>query len=539
MAEQRKADAAAPQPAPREKQKSRLHEIVEILRRNDIIHGVTPQKLTVMLEELGPTFVKLGQIMSMRSDMLPQRYCDELKKLRASVAPMPFETVRAIITEQYGKPPEEIFAFIKEQPLGSASVAQVHAARLRSGEDVVVKVQRRGIHQVMEQDLAIMRRAAKLLRIMPVAGDVIDFNGLLDEFWTVSQQEMNFLMEAEHLSRFASLNNGIAYATCPRVYRELSTSCVLVMERVNGIPIDRLDDLRKNGYNTDEICEKLAENYIKQILDDGFFHADPHPGNLIIRGGKIVWLDLGMVGVLSSRDRQVFRTAMLAVTRQDIYELENAIMSIGVIKEKVNHNELYEDIRIFVDRYGNSDLSDLNLGQILAEVMEIAAKHHVGLPNSITMLIRGILTIEGVLEDCSPNTSMMEILARHFSAGTFNADNMEKEVRHLLRKAMGSVEKISDIPLNLADIVKMTVRGQTKINLELTGSEEPLSKIDRMVDRVIFGIIDGALLIGSSMLCTTNMTPKILGIPAIGAVGFFIAFALSGVLLIDIIKKHK
>lgn len=539
MAEQRTVDAAAPQSERREKQNSRLHEIVEILRRNDIIHGVTPQKLTLMLEELGPTFVKLGQIMSMRSDMLPQRYCDELKKLRTSVAPMPFETVREIITEQYGKPPEEVFAYIKEQPLGSASVAQVHAARLRSGEDVVIKVQRRGIHQIMEQDIAIMRRAAQLLRIVPVAGDVIDFNGLLDEFWTVSQQEMNFLVEAEHLSRFAALNDGVAYATCPKVYRELSTACVLVMERVDGIPIDHLDELRRQGYETDEIGEKLAESYIKQILDDGFFHADPHPGNIIIRDGKIVWLDLGMVGVLSNRDRQLFRTAMLAVTRQDIYELENAIMSIGVIKGKVNHNELYEDIRIFVDRYGTSDLSDLNLGQILAEVMEIAAKHHIGLPNSITMLVRGVLTIEGVLEDCSPNTSLMEILARHFSAGIFNTANAEKELKHLLRKAAGSVEKISDIPLNLADIIKMTVRGQTKINLELTGSEEPLGKIDRMVDRLIFGIIDGALLIGSSMLCTTNMTPKILGIPAIGAVGFFIAFLLAGVLLIDIFKKHQ
>ena len=539
MAEQRKVDAAAPQSERREKQKSRLHEIVEILRRNDIIHGVTPQKLTVMLEELGPTFVKLGQIMSMRSDMLPQRYCDELKKLRTAVAPMPFETVREIITEQYGKPPEEVFSYIKEQPLGSASVAQVHAARLRSGEDVVIKVQRRGIHQIMEQDIAIMRRAAQLLRIVPVAGDVIDFNGLLDEFLTVSQQEMNFLVEAEHLSRFAALNDGVAYATCPKVYRELSTACVLMMERVDGIPVDHLDELRRQGYDTDEICEKLAENYIKQILDDGFFHADPHPGNIIIRGGKIVWLDLGMVGVLSNRDRQLFRTAMLAVTQQDIYELENAIMSIGIIKGKVNHNELYEDIRIFVDRYGNSDLSDLNLGQILAEVMEIAAKHHIGLPNSITMLVRGVLTIEGVLEACSPNTSLMEILARHFSAGTFNMANAEKELKHLLRKASGSVEKISDIPLNLADIIKMTVRGQTKINLELTGSEEPLSKVDRMVDRLIFGIIDGALLIGSSMLCTTNMAPKVLGIPAIGAVGFFIAFLLAGALLIDIFKKHK
>lgn len=233
----------------------------------------------------------------------------------------------------------------------------------------------------------------------------------------------------------------------------------------------------------------------------------------MIRRGKIVWLDLGMVGVLSSRDRQIFRTAMLAITRQDIYELENAIMSLGILKAKINHNELYEDIRIFVDRYGSSDLQDLHLGKVLGEMMDIAAKHQIGMPNSITMLIRGVLTIEGVLEDCSPETSLMGILANHFSAGAFSVHSAEQELRHLLRKFAGSAEKVSDIPLNLADIIKMTVRGQTKINLELTGSEEPIGKADRMVDRLVFGIIDGALLIGSSMLCTTNMHPQILGIP--------------------------
>ena len=212
MAELRKS-AAEKGIARSGKKSSRLHEIVDILRRSDMIHGVTPQKLRIMLEELGPTFVKLGQIMSMRSDMLPQAYCDELKKLRSGVVPMPFETVEEILAAQYGRPAEDVFAWIDRTPLGSASVAQVHAARLPNGQPVVIKVQRRGIHRIMEEDIAILRRAARLLKIVPRAGDVIDFNGLLDELWTVSQQEMNFLVEAEHLERFGALNEDVAYAS--------------------------------------------------------------------------------------------------------------------------------------------------------------------------------------------------------------------------------------------------------------------------------------------------------------------------------------
>ncbi len=196
-----------------------------------------------------------------------------------------------ILAAQYGRPAEDVFAWIDRTPLGSASVAQVHAARLPSGQPVVIKVQRRGIHRIMEEDIAILRRAARLLKIVPRAGDVIDFNGLLDELWTVSQQEMNFLVEAEHLERFGALNEDVAYASSPRVYRELSTAAsVLVMENISGIPIDHLDELRAAGYTLGEIGEKLAENYIKQILTTAFpcrsasgEHCDPRRKNCLAR----------------------------------------------------------------------------------------------------------------------------------------------------------------------------------------------------------------------------------------------------------------
>lgn len=518
-----------------EKQESRLSEMLAVLRKNDITHGITPQKLRTILEELGPTFIKLGQILSMRPDLIPRAYCDELTQLRSQVTPLAYGEVRKLIREEYGVAHiHEIFLSFDHEPLGSASIAQVHHAVLKSGKEVVVKIQRPGIKETMGRDVAILRKAITLVKFAPDLGDPLDFKIMLEEMWVAAQQEMDFLIEAAHLEEYAKLNRDVVYVTCPKVEKHLTTSRILVMEYIEGIPIDHREELLSLGYDLREIAEKMAENYVKQVLDDGFFHADPHPGNLCVQDGKIVWMDWGMVGRLTQRDQELFLTAVKAIVDGDVYELKSVLLSMGVLHQKINHAALYNDIDLMMTKYACTDFASLNLGNFLVELNDLTNRHHIGLPAGVSLLGRGVMTIEGLLAETNPDINFMDIITLHLAGKEVD---LKKELKETGASALITLRKSLDIPAHLADILKMTVKGQTKINLEITGSEEPLSQLDAMMNKLILAVICAGLLVGSSLICTTDMTGKLFGIPALGAVGFFIALILGVILVYKILKK--
>lgn len=517
----------------------RLREMLGVLRSHDIMHGLNPQKLRRILEDMGPTYVKLGQIMSMRSDILPKAYCDELVKLRAQAKPMPFSEVRQVIEKEYGISAQNIFTSIDPAPLGSASIAQVHSAVLKNKQRVVIKVQRPGIRETMAKDITLMKKAVHLLGLVSKAADVIDFESVIDELWIAAQQEMDFILEASHNKEFARLNQDIAYVGCPKIEEKLTTPHIIVMEYIDGIQIDRLDELKKLGYDPEEIGRKLADNYCKQVLEDSFFHADPHPGNIWIREGKIIWLDLGMIGRLTNRDRELFRDALRSVSANDINELKRIVLTLGIVKGRINHSRLYTDLDDMVTKYGSLDLANMNLGIMVQELLEVASANNISMPSNLSMLARGIMTIEGVLSVCCPDTNFMQIISSHIVEKMYSDFDLKKELRHSSRALYSIFTKGLDIPSQISNVLKMTAKGQTKINLEITGSEEPLRRIDKMVNRIIICIITAALLIASSTICTTQMTPRILGIPLLGALGYFAALILGGYLLISIRKKNR
>jgi len=298
---------------------ARLREMVTVLRTREVMRGMTPEKLRLVLEDLGPTFVKLGQVMSMRPDFLPPEYCEELMKLQTSASPLPFDTITQVLDHEYGRHWRLVFSYLDEEALGSASIAQVHRGVLVSGEKVAVKVQRPGIYDIMRQDIVLLRRAAALAKAISASQDVVDFGMVIDEMWAIAKQEMDFLMEAAHIEEFTHLNQESEYVFAPRVFKELSTQHVLVMEFVEGIRIDDFKALRKRGYDVTVIGRRLGENYVKQIIEDGYFHADPHPGNIRIRNGRIVWLDLGMMGRLSTRDRLAISQSVMALAHHSTF----------------------------------------------------------------------------------------------------------------------------------------------------------------------------------------------------------------------------
>lgn len=505
---------------------NRLKEILAVLNKHNIVKGLTPVKLRCILEDFGPTFVKLGQIMSMRPDILPAAYCKELEKLRADVNPMAIDEVYTVVEGEYQRRVSDVFATFDDKPIGSASIAQVHGAVLHDGTRVVVKVQRPGIREVMSKDMALLRTACKALRLTPVSG-TIDFGMVLDELWSVSQQEMDFLVEAHHAEEFFERNRDVKFATCPTIVDSLTTSKVLVMEYIDGFSIDDIAQLDENGYDRSEIGSKLTDNYMKQIIEDGFFHADPHPGNIRIRDGQIVWIDMGMMGRLSNRDRSLCKQAIHAVVQRDVNELKSIVLQMGVYHTPINQVQLYADIDGMLDKYCAMDMGDVDMGKLLEELLTVASSHKISMPKGVSMLGRGMMTLEGVISTVSPELNLMSIAASRMAQELQKDFDPKKEAVHTAQRVYASTSKALDIPALLSDFLKATNKGQTKFNLEFTGSKEPLSHINRMVKELIVCILASSLLMASSLLCTTDMQPRTLGIPTLGFFGYLIAFALT------------
>lgn len=518
----------------------RLRELMSVLRKHDAPLNMTPVKLRKILEDLGSTYVKLGQIMSMRSDILPQEYCDELIKLQAEVNPVSFDTIKEVIRKEYQRPISQIFSEIDPVPKGSASIAQVHHAVLREdGRSVVLKVQRPGIHATMEQDIRLMHKAIRLLKIMSDSAQVVDFDEVIDEMWKVAQQEMNFIQEAENNEEFQRLNQEINYVSCPRVHKKLTTHHILVMERIEGIPIDRTRELEELGYDMDEIGSKLAESYFKQVLDDGFFHADPHPGNIWIHEGKIVFLDLGMMGRLSQKDCRLFNEVVSAIAENDVESIKNAILTLGFANKYIDHAKLYEDVDIMLKKYSQTNLSEINMGLMSQELLFLAQKHNISMPSSITMLARGLMTLEGVMAKCCPNVNVADIFKTHVKGELVNYENIEKDIMSALKDIKRSLRSGAKIPADLSDFLNIWIKGHSKLNLEIVGSEEPIKKIDSMINKIIIGLLSASLFIGSSIVCSTEMRPIILGIPLLAWIGFSASFFLCVYLFFKVRKEKK
>ena len=511
----------------KEENSERFREIKDVLRKNQITRGVTPEKLRMILEELGPTYIKLGQIMSLHSDFLPKAYCDELLKLNSDVTPMPFDDVEDVINHSYGQDWRELFQFIEEAPLGSASIAQVHRARLKNGEEVIIKVERKGIYDTMARDIGLLHRLVKLI---PPVGDfknLVDLDMVLDELWSVAQEEMDFLKEAANMDEFSRNNASVQYVTTPKLYHEYSTGHVLVMEYIDGYSLDDVESLQNAGYDMDEIGTKFVNNFIKQVMDDGFFHADPHPGNVKIRDGKIVWIDMGMMGRLSEKDRHTMIKGIRGIALHDISMVENSVLEIGEFRGKPDRERLYQDLKKFIADYGTTSMGSLDVAAAIAGLVEIMKQNRISLPHGVSMLCRGLTHIQGVLAVISQDINMIQRADNRYTEDFLKNINWKSEFQKQARIVYRSVNKGVEIPGLVTDILKEHLEGQSVVNIDLHSSEDLTNVISAAIRNIVVGLCVAALLIASSVICTTDMTPKILGIPALGFAGYAFAMVVS------------
>ena len=514
----------------------RFREILSILNRHQFAQGLTPEKVRAIFEDLGPTFVKFGQILSMRSDILPREYCTALEGLRTDVTPMSGERVCALVSEIYGRPWDEVFSFIDPVPLGSASIAQVHAARLPDGAEVVIKVQRPDIGPTMERDLKLMKRASGLMKHTSI-GSALDFGMVLDEMGRALREELDFGIEVRNLEEFRACNRDVAYVGCPEVYSELSNGRIIVMENIGGWQIDDAKGLADAGYDADEIAVKLINNYIKQITVDRFFHADPHPGNIRIRDGKIIWLDLGMMGRLSKHEADLYMSIINCIYENDAPGLADTLLGMCRYSGQLDRMAFNTAIEELLSKYRAMSMADINISVVVTEVVEILNRFGVSVPASLTMLGRSLLVIQGMLSGVSPDTNVMQIVADYVAAESANSEFVRKRLKSAAKNLLSSGEKLTTLPSQASELLKKLSAGQAVINVRHLGAENEQSGRRSLLSLLILCLLDCALIIGTALACIAPL-PYFMGMPWLGAV-FLIAAVIVGAILAIRLRKSK
>lgn len=511
-----------------------IGEVLGVLKKYQITADSDAHSIRLALEELGPTFVKLGQLLATQSDIFPAELCDELRELRDEVAPMTAEEVDSVIFDAYGKHKDEVFAYFEEEAHGSASLSQVHRAKLFTGEDVAVKIQRIGARQSMEKDIEFIRR---LVRKIPFIrkNQFVDINDVIKELSEITHYELDFNHEAKNLQRFRELNEDVPYVSCPGVYPELTTDTVLVMDYINGFQLSDKKALDENGYDINEIGKKYVRSFFKQAFEDGFFQADPHTGNLKISGGKIVWYDLGMMGEFSERNRNSFLDVIEAFVTGDVAKGYDAYTGMCRFPEKIDKEALFRDVSDLVSSISKSGVEDLDIVMEMKKFMKLAKRHHARLDPTYTMLTRGMATVQGTINELFPEIDFLtevKRLAIEFRISEARNRKKDRELEFLRRHAKR--KKIGAIPENIAKMVEQYSKGLAPVNIEMGVPEKSQPFIMEIVRLMVDGFIIVALLISSSIIVLSGLKPLIWGMPLLGVIGYSIAVIM---IFIHIIKR--
>ena len=523
------------------REKHRSTEMIAIFaRHNFYANGFTPQELRTTLEDLGPTYVKIGQIMSSRVDLLPVGYCRELAKLRDSVKPLDPAVAKAVIEQETGKKIDEIYSEFRDEPLGSASIAQVHYGVLKDGTRVVTKIQRPLIADMMRKDFVLLNKLVDLVNIVEEDSDeqVIDFKSVIREVERVTKAELDFRVEAENTRLFREkCIDDEELISCPTVIDELTTERIFTMTYIDGCSVANTEKLTADGCDLDEIGRVIVDSYLHQVLDVGTFHADPHQGNILVSHGKPYWIDFGMIGHVTDKDIDLIQDAVKALLIQDADSLVNAVMGMGAASEKTDRTMLTRDAEMFIQKYMNvKSVSDINAIEVFDEVMSLAAKNHVSMPGRFTMLARSLTTLEGVIEQLCPDLNIFDMLYDKLKERARQNMNIPRELFEKGQELVKAGKKAARIPLLASEVLEGMVKGKTKVRFELSGYEEPLNQIFHFLRYTVLTMVALVLFIGSCILCTTDFKPILTnGVPLLAVIGIVFSIALA----IFSIKKLK
>ena len=565
--------------------RGRFNEIVGIIRKYDYNDGITPDIVVGIIQDLGPTFVKIGQLASQQSEYIPPDYCDALAKLRSSVAPMDLDTVHAQVEKHLGKPVGELFASFDDKPLGSASIGQVHKATLFDGTVVAVKVRRPGVVDTVARDFALLEQIIDIFAKDGIGG--IDVKGLILELEKTSKTELDFTNEAGYLEAFGRNNAGRAKVEAPKCYRNLTNDAILTEDFVTGHEVGDVDYLGTlDDGERDRIAALVADNFASQVLVDGFYHADPHSGNVLVKDPEpgeapaaagaagagsatgdgaadgdaagemqlpehgIEWIDFGMMGVLTQQQRQILLDLVTSIVMQDAYSLKRTVLKAAQPQGEIDHGALLELCEDMCGQYTGSDFGDFELGDLLGTVLGSLQDESYKIDPFLTNLARGITAVEGTVKTLSPRVNILNYFIDKVDIGpAFDLEDLDEDSLSELNgpiamELLKFFDSVSRSSAKTAETLDMLEKGQVQVRTNFSLEEKALKSVERIASYTIRAVMIIALFIGSCLLCTvspTAMEGTSLGelvFPTIGFIGYLLSVVLA-FLLYRSVKNGK
>lgn len=497
------------------------------------------ERFRLLLESLGTTFIKFGQILSTRNDILPEEYCEELKKLQDKVPPFPDEDAKNIIKEELGKDVTELFQSFSEKPVACASIAQVYKATLHTGEVVAIKIRRPNIEKKILSDLAIMEDLSRLLEKHIQEARTIRPTNMVKEFGRQLQQEMNLLVEANNLERFNIQNANEPRLRLVKLYREYCTSHILTMEFMTGTKISDTEKLKSLNLDLKTIAKNGASVIISQIFEQGFFHGDPHPGNILVQDdGRICFLDFGAMGKLTKEQRMILAEGLVAVVRRKDDELLRAVLKLSANGDDITDTkELGRDISDFVDTYAYLPLNQIKVDEILNDLMKLLTKHGIILPPEITTLVKVLAMLDGTGLALDPEFQVMEVMkpyAQKLVLEKFDPKRLASDMTHTSAELY---RLLRDLPDEARSIIKTIKKAELKVSVSSGNLKQVLRTFDKDANRLSYALIVSALLLASALILHTHTPPVWHNISILGIIGLAISGTMGLWLLIAIARS--
>ncbi|UCU94384.1 ABC1 kinase family protein [Hydrogenophaga taeniospiralis] len=505
----------------------------------DLARLEPPVQLRLTLEELGPTFVKLGQILAGRADLFGPDYIAEFEKLHSQVPAVPLEILLPQLREDLGGEPDTVFARFDVEPLAAASIAQVHRAQLHNGTEVIVKIRRPGITETIEADLRLLARLAAIAEAEIPALKPYRPQQLVRELARSLKRELDLASECRNAERIAANLVKLPWIVVPKVHWAYTKERVNVQDFVGGIAGNQLDQLDALGLDRSLLAKRGAQAVLKQIVEDGLFHADPHPGNVFyLEGNRIAFIDFGMVGRLSVRRREELLNLLLGLVERNPQNVADVLLDWTGDEHGVNLSLLETEIETFVDQYHGTPLAQLNLGEMLADVTTILREHHLGLPSDMALLIKAFITLEGMGRSLDPEFHMTTEalpLLKQVVRARYQPKVVANRAWQTLRRTLAVAEQL---PHDVSRLLRNARRGKVHVGIELAHLKRVGDQIDRAANRLTMALVIAALIIGSSIVMTVKGGPTLFGLPAFGFLGFASAF-VGGLWLVRAIWRSS